>query len=106
MSVDWNQIRSSYEAGGSSLRCVAEQFGVSVSTLLKRAAREQWKQHAAVDSISGAQDGIKGINRPELDSNLESTGGIKPSGQTEFDSISGAQVGINPWNQRNQPHRV
>ncbi len=52
MSVDWNLIRSSYECGGKSLRRVAEQFGVSVSTLLKRAAREQWKQHVPVDSIT------------------------------------------------------
>ena len=94
MSADWNLIRSSYEGGGGSLRRVAEQFGVSISTLLKRAAREQWKQHVPVDCISRAQDGIRGINRPEVDSNLESKRGIEPAGQTEGDSISGVHDGI------------
>jgi DNA polymerase I-like protein with 3'-5' exonuclease and polymerase domains len=99
MSADWPLIRRSYEGSGKSLRRVAEQFGVSVSTLLKRAAREQWKPHRPADSVSGAQNGIRGINEPGLDFKMESAGGITPPGPGEFDSISEVQYGIRGINE-------
>lgn len=48
MKPDWTTIRVHYQTTGEPLRAVAERFRVSSSTLFKRAAREQWKQHCGI----------------------------------------------------------
>lgn len=42
--VDWNAIKAEYIAGGTSYRKLAEKYGVSESTLKKKAAKECWKE--------------------------------------------------------------
>lgn len=39
---DWNEIRSAYRRGEGSLRELAKRFGVSASSVMKRAARDKW----------------------------------------------------------------
>lgn len=43
MAVDWLTIRNDYINGGGSYRKLAEKYGVSFSTLEKRAREENWK---------------------------------------------------------------
>ena len=40
--TDWNRIKGEYVAGGISQRELARKYGLSWSTLQKRAARERW----------------------------------------------------------------
>ena len=40
--MDWKRIKAEYIAGGTSYRKLAEEYGVSFSTLRKVAAKEQW----------------------------------------------------------------
>lgn len=42
--VDWNAIKAEYIAGGTSYRKLAEKYGLSESTLRKKAAKEQWSK--------------------------------------------------------------
>ena len=46
----WSKVRLEYETSVErpTLRQLAEKVGVSVSTIFKRAAREHWKQNAAL----------------------------------------------------------
>lgn len=44
ISVDWNKLKAEYIAGGTSYRKLAEKYGVSESTLRKRAAKEHWSE--------------------------------------------------------------
>ena len=50
---DWNRIRADYVSGGSSLRKLAKEYGISNSTIEKRAAREAWarKRKAAQGKV-------------------------------------------------------
>lgn len=43
-TVDWNTIKAEYIAGGISYRELAEKYGVSESTLKKKAAKEKWTE--------------------------------------------------------------
>jgi uncharacterized protein YPO0396 len=47
---EWDQVRLEYETSParSRLRELADKHGTSRSTLFKRAAREKWKQNAAI----------------------------------------------------------
>ena len=42
MAVDWLAIKTEYINGGISYRKLAEKYGVSQSTIRKRAATEKW----------------------------------------------------------------
>lgn len=42
ISVDWNVIKAEYIAGGTTYEELAEKYGVSISTLKKKATREHW----------------------------------------------------------------
>lgn len=44
LSVDWNQIKAEYIAGGTSYRKLAEKHNVSESKLKKIAAKEHWSE--------------------------------------------------------------
>jgi len=46
----WNEVRQDYETTPErpTLRQLADKYGVSRSTIFKRASREQWKQNATV----------------------------------------------------------
>lgn len=44
MAVDWLRIKNDYINGLGSYRKLAEQYGVSVDAVKKRAAAEQWKK--------------------------------------------------------------
>ena len=44
MAVDWLSIKNDYINGLGSYRKLAEQYGVSVDAVKKRAAAEQWKK--------------------------------------------------------------
>lgn len=43
MAVDWLAIRNDYINGGGSYRKLAEQYGVSIDTVKRKAAAEKWK---------------------------------------------------------------
>lgn len=40
--ADWVSIRADYVSGGGSLRVLAEKYGISVSSIKKKAASEGW----------------------------------------------------------------
>ena len=40
--MDWKRIKAEYIAGGTSLRKLAEKYGVSFSTIQKRSMEEKW----------------------------------------------------------------
>ena len=42
--TDWNRIKGEYVAGGISQRELAKKYGLSWSTLQKRANRERWAE--------------------------------------------------------------
>lgn len=43
--VDWNAIRAEYIGGGISQRKLAKKYGVSETTLMKKANKEGWQNH-------------------------------------------------------------
>jgi transcriptional regulator with XRE-family HTH domain len=55
---DWNAIRAEYISGGISQRQLAEKYGVSETTLMKRASKERWndkRKQADSKSVEIAQ---------------------------------------------------
>lgn len=42
--VDWKKIKAEYVAGGVSYRQLSEKYGVSESSMRKKAAKEQWTE--------------------------------------------------------------
>ena len=40
--MDWRKIKAEYIAGGTSLRKLAEKYGVSFSTIQKKSMEEKW----------------------------------------------------------------
>lgn len=40
--MDWKRIKAEYIAGGTSLRKLAEKYGVSFSTIQKKSMEEKW----------------------------------------------------------------
>ena len=50
--VDWQAIRLAYVRGQGSYKQIAEQFGISLNTLTKRAKREGWAQAKRAYSAS------------------------------------------------------
>src|SRR5690242_20030768 len=53
----WAEARAAYRRGEGSLRELAERFGLSASTLMKRAAREGWddqRQHVGSEAEAKA----------------------------------------------------
>ena len=42
--VDWKKIKAEYIAGGVSYRELCEKYGVSESSMRKKAAKEQWTE--------------------------------------------------------------
>ena len=54
--IDWNAIRAEYIGGGISQRKLAKKYGVSETTLMKKANAEGWHDlRAAADSKSTAE---------------------------------------------------
>lgn len=43
--IDWNAIRAEYIGGGISQRKLAKKYGVSETTLMKKANKEGWQNH-------------------------------------------------------------
>ena len=52
---DWQRIRRLYVAGALSLTAIAEQYGVSVQRIARRARNEGWPPRRK--RASGARDG-------------------------------------------------
>jgi len=48
----WAMIKASYLVGEGSLRALAARYGVSESTLMKRARREKWTAHRTLASTA------------------------------------------------------
>jgi len=46
MKANWVEIKEAYQRGEGSCRELAERFGVSHSTIMKRCAKEKWKIQA------------------------------------------------------------
>jgi len=44
VAIDWNQIRSEYEAAGKSAALLAAKHGIKADTIKRRAAKESWKK--------------------------------------------------------------
>lgn len=42
--MDWNKIKQEYISSGASYRKLADKYGVSISTLSKRASKEKWSE--------------------------------------------------------------
>ena len=42
--MDWKRIKAEYIAGGTSLRKLAEKYGVSFSTIQKKSMEEKWSE--------------------------------------------------------------
>ena len=59
MKPDWSAIRDHYERTDEPLRALAGRFGVSASTLFKRAAREEWKQTHSPSNSAVEANGSK-----------------------------------------------
>ena len=56
--IDWNAIRAEYIGGGISQRKLAKKYGVSDTTLMKKANAEGWhkmRQKAEIKSTAQAQ---------------------------------------------------
>ena len=54
--IDWSKIRAEYIGGGISQRKLAQKYGVSETTLMKKANREGWQHlRSETDSKSVAQ---------------------------------------------------
>jgi signal recognition particle subunit SEC65 len=47
-AADWSEVRTTYETTRTTLREIADRFGISFSTTMKRAAREKWKKPGSV----------------------------------------------------------
>ena len=67
-NVDWDKIRAEYLQGGTSYRKLSEKYGVSFSTLEKRARAEKWpEQRAEVGEKAAAKARQKIVSRRARD---------------------------------------
>ena len=55
--MDWEELRRSYQAGETTLRVLAERYGLDYGTLRSRAVRERWKQQTQPARDEGAGKG-------------------------------------------------
>ena len=56
--VNWRKIKAEYIAGGISQRALADKYGVSRTTLMKKAVKEAWntkRQQTEIKTIAKAQ---------------------------------------------------
>lgn len=44
MAIDWNEIRSEYEAAGQSVARLAAKHGIKADSIKRRAVKESWKK--------------------------------------------------------------
>lgn len=69
--MDWRKIKADYIAGGTSLRKLAEKYGVSFSTIQKKSMEEKWGElrkknrrkveEKIIDSVS-SKEAQKAVN--------------------------------------------
>ena len=69
--MDWRKIKADYIAGGTSLRKLAEKYGVSFSTIQKKSMEEKWGElrkrnrrkveEKIIDSVS-SKEAEKAVN--------------------------------------------
>ena len=69
--MDWKRIKAEYIAGGTSLRKLAEKYGVSFSTIQKKSMEEKWGElrkknrrkveEKIIDSVS-SKEAEKAVN--------------------------------------------
>lgn len=69
--MDWKRIKADYIAGGTSLRKLAEKYGVSFSTIQKKSMEEKWGElrkknrrkveEKIIDSVS-SKEAEKAVN--------------------------------------------
>lgn len=53
--INWIAVRAEYEAGGISLRQLAEKYGVSTRTLERRSSSESWRENVEMVSAKCRQ---------------------------------------------------
>lgn len=65
VQTDWQQIRRLYVAGALSLTAIAEQFGISVQRIARRARNEGWppRKRRASGALEGAARNRDGDSR-------------------------------------------
>ena len=44
---NWEAIRTAFEAGDTSIRKIAEKYGVTDGAIRKRAKKDGWQRHGA-----------------------------------------------------------
>ena len=64
---DWEQIKAEYIAGGKTLKCLAQEHGISENVIRKRSAREAWTKDRHKVSTRVAQKVVKKIADNEAD---------------------------------------
>lgn len=67
--ADWNEIKADFLATGLSYPQLAQKYGVSISTLKKRAAREKW---------TGKKDNVDLLVLQEPGGEMEPDGTVEP----------------------------
>ena len=75
MAIDWNEIRSEYEAAGQSVRRLAAKHGIKADSIKRRAVKESWKKASPAQESSPAlpspvkgEEKRKGSSEPEAKS--------------------------------------
>ena len=54
VSVPWEQLRWEYEQENATYQVLAERYGVSVSTISRRARAEEWSRRSSTDRCLAA----------------------------------------------------
>lgn len=70
-TVDWERIRIEYIAGGTSLRKLADKYGVSVSMVKRRATKEKWTDERTKTEPKVHQETVQKMVRRVAESNAE-----------------------------------
>lgn len=97
-AIDWDGIHAAYAAGISTLRDIAERFGVSHVTIIRRAAREGWvradpaKVGDLVNALAAAnQAGLpKATKLPSLVAELDRLASLKLKMERNAEMIADA----------------
>ena len=97
-AVDWSEVRTNYETTRTTLREVADRFGISFSTTMKRAAREKWKKPGSV--IVEARKKIDGA----INKIVEETAQKMEAAVSEMAENTLAE--LKPWIEQQKAHHL
>lgn len=62
---NWEAIRTAFEAGDTSIRKIAEKYGVTDGAIRKRAKKDEWQRHSGPQLVRGTQSGTQGAHQPK-----------------------------------------